>query len=78
MADFDTAKEMYTMYVDAEKALLTSKSYTLADGTSLTRVDLGDIRDNMAYWKKQMNIADPLKKKTSGIQMKTVRFKYVD
>lgn len=76
--DLETATLMYQMYIDAEKAVLTSKSYTLADGTSLTRVDLADIRKNQRYWKKEMSILNPASPKTRGIQIKQVSYKYVE
>ena len=76
--DFETAKLMYQMYIDAEKAVLLSQSYTLADGTSLSRVNLSDIRKNQRYWKKEMNILDPSSPKKRGIKIKQVSYNYVD
>jgi len=76
--DYESAKLMYEMYIEAEKAVLTSKSYTLADGVSLTRVDLADIRKNQRYWKKEMDILNPSNPRKKGIKIKLASYNHVD
>ena len=45
----EEAKEMYRMWLDAEKAVATGQSYKI--GTrSLTRVDLSEIRKQQDRW----------------------------
>ncbi len=45
----EEAKEMYRMWLDAEKAVSTGQSYKI--GTrSLTRVNMDEIRKQQNYW----------------------------
>ena len=75
--DLNTAKEMLYLYINAEKAILRNQSYKIAD-KELKRADLRDIRSNMQYWKKQVEILDPTIKRKQGMQVKQVSYNYVD
>lgn len=48
------AKEMIALYIAAEKAVLTGRTYTI-DGQSLGREDLDKIRKGREYWEEELN-----------------------
>lgn len=49
----EEAKEMYRVWLDAEKAVATGQSYKI--GTrSLTRVNLSEIRKQQDRWKNEI------------------------
>jgi hypothetical protein len=48
------AKEMISLYVKAEKAVLLGQSYTIA-GQSMTRADLDKIRKGRQEWQNILN-----------------------
>jgi hypothetical protein len=53
----ETAEAKLQTWLDAEDALATSQSYTIANanGTrTLTRADLGQIRDNIKFWDRKV------------------------
>ncbi|WGV57799.1 DUF6148 family protein [Brevibacillus brevis] len=45
----EEAKAMYKLWSDAEKALASAQSYTIA-GRSLTRVDMGTVLERKKYY----------------------------
>lgn len=49
MVDLDTAKNKLQMWLDAEDAAASGKSYAI-DGLSLTRQDMTTIRAQITYW----------------------------
>lgn len=68
------AKTMYNLYVEAEKVVLTGQSYTIKDRT-LTRADLGLIRQGRAEWLTKIQTlepANPLATSGGGIRVKRV------
>jgi hypothetical protein len=48
------AREMVLLYIEAEKAVLTSQSYQIA-GQSLTRANLEQIRKGRQEWQETLN-----------------------
>lgn len=44
------AAERVEMYLKAETAVLGGQSHRFADGRELTRADLREIREGLAYW----------------------------
>lgn len=55
-----TAKEMYQLYLNAEKKILQGQSYSI-NGRSLTRANLSEIVANRQKWERKM-----LAEKSSG------------
>lgn len=55
----EIARERLTLYLDAEAAVLRNQSYTMADGRSLTRANLKEIREGITYWTAQAERANP-------------------
>ena len=49
-----TATDMLALYIAAEKAVLTNKSYTL-NGVSVGRENLPDIRAGRKEWEQKVN-----------------------
>lgn len=49
----DDATEMLAAYKSALKAVNSGQSYTI-DGRSLTRANMKDINDGLAYWRGQV------------------------
>jgi hypothetical protein len=47
--DFETAKKMLQLWIDAEVAAASGHSYTI-DGLSLTRQDIDKIRRQILYY----------------------------
>lgn len=61
----DEAKEMYRLWLDAEKAVSTGQSYKI--GTrSLTRVNVSEIREQQHYW---LNKITELESGRSGVRV---------
>lgn len=52
-----TATEMLALYIDAEKKVLTGKTFTL-NGRSLTRENLAEIRLGRTEWQTRVNAED--------------------
>ena len=49
----EMAREMLQLWLDAERAVTTGKSYTI--GTrSLTRANLSDIAERIKYWSNEL------------------------
>lgn len=48
-----TATDMYTMYIEAEKAVLAGQSYTIGDRT-MTRANLIEVQKGRNYWKSEL------------------------
>ena len=49
----EMAREMLQLWLDAERAVTTGKSYTI--GTrSLTRANLSDIAERIKYWRNEL------------------------
>jgi hypothetical protein len=46
-------------YLDAERDVLRNQSYTMADGRSLTRADLSEIRQGITFWNQQVQSLNP-------------------
>lgn len=53
-AKLDTARDMLAKYMKAEDLVLNGQSYTIS-GRSLTRADLAEIRDGVAYWQGKVD-----------------------
>lgn len=53
----DQAREMRDSWLAAEKAVTTGQSYSIA-GRSLTRASMSEIRQQLAYWNKQLDAAE--------------------
>lgn len=49
----DVARQMLYLWLDAERAVTTGQSYSIA-GRSLTRVNLAEIRDSIKYWEARL------------------------
>jgi len=47
------AREMLTLYINAEKAILKGQSYSIGD-RSLTRADLKDVVAERKYWEQEV------------------------
>lgn len=54
MDDLITAQEMVSTYVEAEKAAVKNKSYSI-NGRTFTRQDLGEIRKGLNYWRREVS-----------------------
>lgn len=72
-AEIANAREMYRLYIEAEKAVLKNQSYTIKDRT-VTRANLTSIRQGRDYWKK---ILDQLTS-TSGGRIRPRRILFRD
>ncbi len=48
-----TATDMLDLYIAAEKAVLSGKSYTIA-GRALTRENLSEIREGRQEWERRV------------------------
>ena len=53
----ETAKKKLEMWLEAEDALAVSQSYTVGTLT-LTRADLGKVRENIEYWEKKVTLLE--------------------
>lgn len=53
-AQLDTARDRLAKYMEAEDKVLAGQSYTIS-GRSLTRANLAEIRDGMAYWQGKVD-----------------------
>jgi len=51
------AEARLTEYLAAESAVLGNQSYTL-NGRSVTRANLGEIRDGISYWDEKVKTLD--------------------
>lgn len=47
------ARNMLNMWIEAEKAVATSQSYTIGS-RSLTRANLAEIRKSIEYWRNEV------------------------
>ena len=47
------ANEMLQLWIEAEKAVSTGQSYSIA-GRSLTRVNMKEIREAQRYWESEI------------------------
>lgn len=57
----DRALKHYNAWLDAELAVATSQSYTIGS-RSLTRADLGEIRKQLDYWRRELDKIENLEK----------------
>lgn len=64
----ETCQEMVNKYIEAEKAVLQSKSYTIGDRT-LSRENLPEIIKGRTYWEQQLAYAIG---STTGARVKRV------
>ena len=48
-----TAREMYLLWIEAEKAAMTGQEYRIGS-RFLRRADLGEIRRSIKYWKDEL------------------------
>lgn len=53
------AAERVEMYLKAETAVLGGQSHRFADGRELTRADLREIREGLAYWSAHVDRLNP-------------------
>lgn len=61
----EEAKEMYQLWIDAEKAVTTGQSYKI--GTrSLTRANLSEIAERVKFWRNEV---DKLESGRRGIKV---------
>lgn len=67
----ETCEEMVKVYIEAEKAVLLSKSYTIGDRT-LSRENLPEIIKGRKYWEQQLAYTIG---STSGARVKRVVFR---
>lgn len=51
------AKEMLTLWLEAERAVATGKSYRIGS-RQLQRCDLSEIRDAQKYWRNELDRAE--------------------
>lgn len=58
------AETQLAAYLDAETAVLSGQSYTIA-GRSLSRANLAEIREGIKYWDSMVN-----KKARTGMKVK--------
>lgn len=58
-ADLSHAQEMYDLYVDAEKSILKSQSYSIG-GKELTRADLAEVVSARKYWGDMVQRLTPI------------------
>ena len=50
----DVAREMLSLWLDAERAVTTGQSYSI--GTrSLTRANLAEISERITYWRNELS-----------------------
>ena len=49
----EVASQMYTMYIEAEKAVLSGQSYSIGD-RSVTRANLVEIQKGRNYWRSEL------------------------
>ena len=47
--ELETAQDMYSRYIEAEKAILGGQSYSIA-GRSLSRADLAEVTRQRNFW----------------------------
>ncbi|WP_267397746.1 MULTISPECIES: DUF6148 family protein [unclassified Sphingomonas] len=57
---FAIAKERVGMYLTAETAVLAGQQHRFADGRELTRADLREIREGLAYWQGYVDRLNPV------------------
>ena len=62
---YETAKQKLEMWLKAEDAIALSQSYTI-EGRSLTRADLGQVREAIEYWG---NLVSKMETGVSGIRL---------
>ena len=63
--NLEEAKEMYRLWIDAEKAVTTGQSYKI--GTrSLTRANLSEIAERVKFWRNEV---DKLESGRRGIRV---------
>ena len=55
----EIAVERVQMYLKAETAVLGGQSHRFADGRELTRADLREIREGLAYWSSHVDRLNP-------------------
>lgn len=72
-AEIAEAREMYRLYIEAEKAVLKNQSYTIKDRT-VTRANLSSIREGRDFWKKKLDALTG----ASGVGMKPRRILFRD
>jgi hypothetical protein len=51
--DLTTAEARLTEYMNAEERILANQSYSIGERT-LTRANLKEVRDGIAYWDRQV------------------------
>lgn len=56
---FAIAAERVQLYLKAETAVLAGQSHRFADGRELTRADLREIREGLAYWSGHVDRLNP-------------------
>lgn len=56
---FAIAVARVDMYLAAETAVLGGQSHRFADGRELTRADLREIREGLAYWSGHVDRLNP-------------------
>ena len=56
---FAIATERVKLYLAAETAVLAGQSHRFADGRELTRADLREIREGLAYWSSHVDRLNP-------------------
>lgn len=59
------AKERVDYYLESEKAVLAGQAVEFSDGRKLTRANLKEIRDGIAFWQGQVRAF-------GGVQMQPV------
>lgn len=69
----DEARQHFEAWKAAELALATGQSYSIA-GRTLTRVNLDDVKKQMAYWAK---IIDRLEAELTGRRAPSSQRRYV-
>lgn len=58
MNRFDEAKEMYELYTNAEKAILSGQEYRIGS-RYVKRADLVQVVTQRKYWRKEMDYNNP-------------------
>lgn len=66
--DLAEAREMYTLYLNAEKAILGGQAYSIGD-RQLTRAELRTVSSERAKWRAKM---DALTAGTAGARVMRV------
>jgi hypothetical protein len=56
---FAIATERMHLYLTAEAAVLAGQSHRFADGRELTRADLREIREGLAFWQGHVDRLNP-------------------